>query len=344
MEYETKYGKVSLKVNLDGSVEVTSDIPFKKVSETYTELKEAINRFNELKKEIDKIISEMERKKAEVTTEKISLFNELYNLIKNFRVILLYGITGTGKTTTAREVCKKLLEEGLIDDWIQITLSSGMDDYDLLGKFIPKSKGKLEYTESKLVEYLKKAKDERVVIILDEFNRVHSKALNILIQLLDVKDNKIILNNYITNEIIEVPAENVKFILTANFGSAYHGTYQVDEAIMNRIDIALNVYYDEHLENSIIAQLPDKKAEFVKELTRYLRELQKDGIIRPFTTRDLLNTVKIIDTVNELNEAELKSKLKPIIHKIVRSDHMGNIDEDTINDIYGFIGKYIKGE
>ncbi len=344
MKYKTRYGTLKLEI-LDNKIQVVSDFPFNKFKKEFTssQFNEAVDFFKKKRDEIDKVVEELEKKKKEKSVES-KLFNKIMNLLdRNGRKILLYGPTGTGKTYVLLNVCKKLKEEKKINDYLIFHMSSGMEDIDLLGKFIPQSDKSLKFEESQLVKYIKKAEKERIIIILDEFNRVHSKALNILIPLLDEKDGYVYLNNYIKNEIIRVPAKNVAFFLTANFGGNYVGTYKIDSAILNRVDYCLFVDYQDDVEEQIVSDLPDDKQKFLFELRNFLRDLYKNGSIEPFSTRDFKILAREIETV-ELTFEKVWDILQPIIYKIVKTDMFGFPDEETLTEIKQFVKELTGGD
>jgi len=345
MELVTNYGILKMEIN-ENEIKVFSDIPFMKFEKEFplSEIKNATEFFKSKKSEIEKIIQEMEEKKKKKLVHDSGLFNKVYNLIvkKNARKILLYGPTGTGKTFSVLSVCKKLKEERKINDYLLFHMSSGMEDIDLLGKFIPQENKTLKFEESELVKFIKKATKEKVVIILDEFNRAHSKALNILIPLLDEKDNFVYLNNYINNEIIKVPSHNLIFMLTANFGGNYIGTYKVDSAILNRIEYSIFVDYQDKLEQELISYLPKDKQKIVLEIRNFLRELYKEGSIEPFSTRDLKIMAKEISYI-DLNFESIWNAIEPIVYKLIKVDMFGYPDEELIEQIKEFIKKLIEG-
>ena len=220
-----------------------------------------------------------------------------------------------------------------------------MEDIDFLGKFIPDSKKNLKFHESQFVQYIKKAEHSKIAIILDEFNRVHPKALNILISILDEKDGMVRLNNFINNEIIEVPAENLLFFFTANFGGSYTGTHAIDSAIMNRVEISMFVDYQDDVEENIIKFLPEDKFKVVWELRGFLRNMYKENNIEPFSTRDLKNMARLISYVSNVkNVEEVFNAISPIIYKLTKYDILGYPDDETINQIKDFLDKLIEKE
>jgi len=291
---------------------------------------EAYKIFLNLKEELSEKEKKLLRERELRAKSSTKLAKELYDAIRTHNVILLYGPTGTGKTETTLAVAERLKEEGKIDDYLLFTMASGMDDLDLLGKFIPQSDRSLKFIPSPFLIATEMAKEGlKILIVLDEFNRATPKTLNILLPLFDKKGDKYRLNNFITGEIIEIPAQNIKFILTANFGGSYSGTYQVDPALLNRMEYVLFVDYQSDVEEKIIASSPNP--EKAKEVVEFFRELAKAGEIKPFTTRD----VKFVASLPEITY----EKMLPVIYKLVNTDNLGYPDEDTLKTIKEFFEK-----
>jgi len=344
MKYETKYGTLEILLKENDLFEVKCDVPFMEYSKNYSSLASAKKEYSELKEELDALIEKMEAKKEKTISEELPIYKTVRNALSlsGAKRILLYGPTGTGKTRTLYELAKQMKNKGEINDFLLFVCSTGMEDLDFLGKFVPKSGGELVFEESIFTKYVKRAKTEKILIILDEFNRAKAKALNILIPLLDAKDGVVRLNNFINGEIIEVPEENIMFFLTANFGGGYAGTNIIDAALLNRIDVALFVDYQAELEEKLVEDLSNEKAQFLKELVKFLRKMYQSGLIEPFSTRDLITAKQIIDKVNIEDKKKVYQHLLPILYKLVKYDQLGYPDEEVLTDIEKFIkeGKY----
>ena len=345
MKHETKFGTISI-VPKENGFKVVSDIPFKKINKFFPKEKydDAVSFFNSLKKEVDDVINEIEKTRKTITTSKSYIFNKLLKMINSdFRKILLYGPTGTGKTFTAIEVLKKLKSENKISDFIIFTFSSGMEDIDLLGKFIPDEKKTLKFSESELLKFMKENRDKKIAVVFDEFNRANSKTLNILIPLLDGRNGQVVVNNYVNNETITLPENNVVFIFTANFGAGYSGTFQLDDAILNRVELAIFCDYQETIEDMILEELPKEKRDIAKKIREFFREAYKQGLCNPFTTRDLKVLVKLLFRA-DMTVNSIYSELLPILHKIVKIDPQGYPDTEFLEDFKNFLKKELEGD
>ena len=162
-------------------------------------------------------------------------------LVRNFvksKNTLITGETGTGKTSVVRLIAKTKNAEIL-----KLDMGSCSDAAPfLLGQqILTTDNGNTctEYRESSLTLFLQKAakpenKNSKFVVLLDEINRCPLNAANILFPLLD--DERTLLNSYNPEGTTstKVVNNNVWFVATANIGSSYTGTSQIDEAFMSR--------------------------------------------------------------------------------------------------------------
>lgn len=137
---------------------------------------------------------------------------------------------------------------------------------------------------------------EKAVILLDEFNRLHSTLHNTLYPLLDGRRT-----TYIDelDEVLEVHPETV-FFATANIGFAHSGTFQMDAAIEDRFPYRINCDF---LPASIEQEIIMKKVGLNKNVTARLvrlahliRKLNRhdNAISRPMSLRQLLDTADMM--------------------------------------------------
>ncbi len=151
------------------------------------------------------------------------------NLIKG-KNIMLTGHAGTGKTVAARTAAKTLRRPYYI-----FRVGSMQDPRSsLIGNtFYSKERG----TYFKQAEFIKAIQTPNAVIVLDEFSRAHPEAHNILLSILDKEQRCISLDESDTEDgksnIIYV-AKGVSFVATANIGTEYTGTRQIDRANTDR--------------------------------------------------------------------------------------------------------------
>ena len=343
MKYETKYGIVELKA-LDDGFEVVSTVPFKKCAEKFSgnEYNKAVKEFKAVKAEVEKVIKEMETVRKSVVSSKSAIHKQLNNILKKeFKRVLLYGPTGTGKTYTIIEMLKEWKEQKKLDDYLVVTFSSGMEDIDILGKFLPDAGKVVRFQPSELYEFMKSNKDKKVAVVFDEFNRANSRTLNILIPMLDGRNGEVVINNFIKGETVAIPEENVTFLFTANFGASYSGTFSLDEAILNRIDLCVFCDYQKEVEEAIMDELPEDKKKLLEEIRDFFRDAFKQGMIHPFTTRDLKNSVVLMQSVS-MDANSVFEGLKPVLDKLVKVDPQGYPDEEFCNEFKQFLQKKIE--
>lgn len=84
-------------------------------------------------------------------------------------------------------------------------------------------------------EFIKLVEKGNVVVLLDEFNRLEPWLTNTLFPLLD--DDGF---TYVHDELFKV-GPNVVVVATINRGYKYTGTFEMDEALLNRFDLFLEV-------------------------------------------------------------------------------------------------------
>ncbi len=146
------------------------------------------------------------------------------NILKHQNTMLI-GPTGTGKTDVIIRICKALNIPCRIYD-----MGAMMDPLtDLLGSH------RLENGTSKF-DYAKFVHDvqEPGVILLDELSRAPQMTNNILFPCLDGR-RMLPVEIADSSSLREVPVHpDVTFIATANIGSEYSGTNDIDAALENR--------------------------------------------------------------------------------------------------------------
>lgn len=157
------------------------------------------------------------------------------------------------------------------------------------------------------------------VVVLDEFNRVEPWLHNTLYPLLDHAAK-----TSIHGEMIKC-GKNVIFFATANLGYQYVGTFQLDAAIMNRMDAVIKVgCLPSAVEEKLLVarfSISAARARTIVKVLSKLRELAISGNlsadvstrtslkIARFCSVDVLPLEAIFKAVvfSSLNEAELKS-------------------------------------
>ena len=237
--------------------------------------------------------------------------------LKRAKSILLYGPTGSGKTHAVLETVK---EEGL--PLYQIHISTGLEDVDLLQKLIPDPEtGKWNRIEGELVKAFRHAKEGKVVILLEEISRSSKSLRNLLIKAMDKKDNSYTLHDFTSGEYIEVPAENIVWIATANLGSSYGDTSELDPALMRRFSLTVFVDYDTKKELEILKGIVDEDtAKKMVEFAKKIRENYLAGRLPyPLDTGTLVEWAEMTaETEDPVGAAEMV-----FLYRIVERDSFG---------------------
>lgn len=210
-------------------------------------------------------------------------WNILLRNIMKHKNTMLVGPTGTGKTDVIIRICKALNIPCRIYD-----MGAMMDPLtDLLGSH------RLENGTSKF-DYAKFVQDvqEPGVILLDELSRAPQMTNNILFPCLD--DRRMLpVEIADSNGLRSVPVHpECTFIATANIGSEYSGTNELDAALENRF-MTIQVDY---LPKSIEAQIltirtgcDEKSALKIVGVANVIRERYMDGSLsKTISTRETL--------------------------------------------------------
>lgn len=196
---------------------------------------------------------------------------------------MLTGPTGTGKTDIIIRICKTLGIPCHIYD-----MGAMIDPLtDLLGSH------RLENGSSKF-DYSKFVKDiqEPGVILLDEISRAPAMTNNILFPCLDMR-RVLPVEIADSNGPREIPVHpECTFIATANIGSEYAGTNDLDCALENRFMTIQVDYLPKSIETQIInirTKCSESYAEKIVNVANTLRERYLAGIIsKTISTRETL--------------------------------------------------------
>lgn len=233
--------------------------------------------------------------------------------IKKNKPTLLIGPTGTGKTELVMMACKMLGINCEVHD-----MGSMQDPLtDLIGTHRIKD-GSSTFDYAKFVEDVQKPG----VILLDELSRAPLMTNNILFPCLDSRrELPLAIADSEGPRCVKVHPDCV-FIATANIGSEYAGTNEIDAALMNRF-LPLKVDYIPS-DNEI--EILEKRCKVSRDVSsaivafaNAMRVKNKEGIIAyPVSTReniaiaelvaDGFTIVEAIDFVicNKFNDDEVK--------------------------------------
>ena len=248
--------------------------------------------------------------------------------------VMLYGPTGTGKTYDFLSSVEKMQQEGKITRVAKVTVSDGFEDIDFLARIVPTPTG-IRYNENEIVDVFRQAAaGEKVAILIDELNRGNKSFLNMMLTLLDpVNGSTYSLNNFINDEIIEVPMENVFFMATMNLGWKYTGTNSLDEALFDRFNIVQYKGYNEAVEDSMLKTF-DSHAKNVKEIISSIRNLAEAGQIRaPISTRGIKVWAEMFLNSAKTAEDVYNTFAYCMLNRLISVDDYGNPNKNEIATI-----------
>jgi nitric oxide reductase NorQ protein len=227
-------------------------------------------------------------------------WNVLVRNILKHKNTMLVGPTGTGKTDVIIRICKALNIPCRIYD-----MGAMMDPLtDLLGSH------RLENGSSKF-DYAKFVKDvqEPGVILLDELSRAPQMTNNILFPCLDNRRTlPIEIADSNSAREVKVHPECV-FIATANIGSEYSGTNDIDAALENRFMMIQVDYLPKTIEAQVLeirTGCDEKSALKIASIANAIRDRYMEGSLsKTISTREtiacaefIVDGFSILDAVN----------------------------------------------
>lgn len=294
---------------LEGNMnyEYNLPMPTREMLDAYDEYKQnakqeaAVNLFSEDNVQtapkklslLDKIRSDKRYNVPQV--EKEGFFvreNDWYHLIRNIltkRPTMITGPSGTGKTELIALIAKKMgLELCIYNMGTMIDPISG-----LLGVHRLVQGGSV-FDYAKFTQDIQKP----CIVLLDELSRAPLSCNNILLPCLDSRRElpvDIAGGNGARN--IKVHPDCV-FIATANIGSEYTGTTQMDRALVDRFQIREIEYMDADNESKVLAKrckIDLNEAKIIVETARTVRNLYNKGeVSSSLSTRETLSAADMV--------------------------------------------------
>lgn len=219
--------------------------------------------------------------------------------------LLIQGKKGNGKTYAVDEMIKKdKLDSELIIG------HEGIESIDMLGYYTKDNSGNLVWLDGALTTVFRKAKDNKVVLFIDEILRIPARELNILVGSLSpsssdtfrLRTNRIVeaADGIGKTEMIEIPKDHLWCVATTNVGAGYN-IDNVDEALSDRF-ITIDKQLNEVELNEILTITVDNKGYnpgIVGKLTNFynqMNELLKGGeLSKEVNLRHLTEIINLSD-------------------------------------------------
>lgn len=237
--------------------------------------------------------------------------------------VFLYGPTGTWKTYS---VLKWMQEQKIPHE--MVTVSDWFEDLDFLTYIFPTKTG-IQYKEKSIIETLRKAANgEKVAILIDEANRWSKSFLNFLLKAIDPVSDYYEINNYVADEVIKIPKDNIIWFCTANLWGWYVGANDIDEALLDRFNKVSFVWYNDKFEDELYKHF-DSYAGDVREITEYVRQLFQDNELkRPISSRSLKIRAEQFVNTKKTWEDVFASFEKTVMYRLVTTNSYGFPNKD----------------
>ena len=181
--------------------------------------------------------------------------------------LMFVGPSGFGKTMAVMEVRKALKRP-----FHYMNLGSTQDPRTTFIGTREAEDGTTYLNESSFVDIIQQ---ENSMVLLDEISRAHPEAWNILLTVLDPKQRYMQIDEAQTKDKIHV-ADGVSFLATANIGTEYTATRQMDRALEERFTIIEMDILDEEEEFDLLSKMypsvPDEKLNTLARIAAETRD------------------------------------------------------------------------
>jgi hypothetical protein len=204
--------------------------------------------------------------------------------------LLMVGPSGYGKTTFPQKFAEKTGR-----NHVRINCAAIRDPEEWLG-FREAKDGSTVFEAS---EFARALQQGHSVIVLDEINRLEPWLHNTLFPLLD--DDRA---TTVHNRKFEV-ADDTVFVLTLNQGVEFTGTFELDQAFMNRVHATMHV------------SPPPAKHEI--EVV-----MQRTGLNQTYA-KQIVNTANKLRDVAIRNEADVDCSTRAVLRVAMLFPHLGNL-------------------
>lgn len=198
--------------------------------------------------------------------------------------VMIIGPSGYGKTSLPKAFAK---QNHL--SYVRFNVALVRDPEEFFG-WRTVENGDVKFIPS---EFTKAIVTGNAVVVLDELNRATPEMANALFPILDDDAKTVVFGH----EIAVGP--NVIIVATINVGYQFVGTFSIDQALLNRMDITLRVApLPRAVEVQILLRrtgIDQDKAEKIVAICNRLRDLNNDGkIVVDASTRTSIRVAKFV--------------------------------------------------
>lgn len=234
--------------------------------------------------------------------------------------MMMMGPSGYGKTTLPR-----IFAEAAGMDFMRMNCATVRDSEEWFG-YREARDGTTVFVRSAFAKALEKG---GIVMVLDEFNRLEPWLHNTLMPLLD-HDGKTVVHD----EEFKI-GPNVILVGTINLGYRFTGTFELDEAVMNRFEFTLEVGAMPFVEEKgVLQQRTGVKEDIAHKICTIAQTLREREV--PCSTRSTLLIAQMVVTGLGLREAFEFG----VIRRLPTDTHGNNLRKTVIDQVNVAIGPY----
>lgn len=264
-----------------------------------------------------------------------------------FRVPVLFeGERGAGKTVTAREFARR-------NGYAKVEMGGheGLESPDLLGYLVPYGNGQMVWKDGPLSEAFRLARQQKVVLVIDELLRVPTRELSVLLTALSpdrgvyrLRTGRIVevSDGVGREEELEAPVENLCIVATTNVGAEY-AVDDIDPALAERFVVMRKDTTEAELRrilSEVAAQrkLPKSVVNECVQFFKKMTEARAMGLVRHApTTRTLCRALELSS-----GAADVKRGIKSQVLLWVARTAEGHPVPEQLKDVEKIIDKCFK--